>query len=342
MQSFIEPLKQALSRESAVVLVTVIAVDGSVPREPGATLVVTANGTDGTIGGGNLEHSSIRRARDMLVANENHHSENTEQESCQLSLGPGLGQCCGGRVELLFEHISSATGGWVSQMTNGHELKSAGEDKWLFRRLENKAWIIATPGEFQKQVEVDDTQTVFNKACVVNSSSDRHRWFCVPLIKRLPEVQLYGAGHVGQAVVAQLSLMSCRITWIDDREDWLELQPEKTVNRVLTGSPVYEIAESPADACHIVMTHSHAVDFDICHAVLQHGSFSYLGLIGSATKRRTFIKRLGQRGFDESQTDRLCCPIGSLPLESSVPSVIALNLAAELAVRWEQTGTIDC
>ena len=125
MQSFIEPLKQALSRESAVVLVTVIAVDGSVPREPGATLVVTANGTDGTIGGGNLEHSSIERARDMLVSSENHCNE---QQCCQLSLGPGLGQCCGGRVELLFERLRSGSG-WVSQVTTGHEVTPAiGDD----------------------------------------------------------------------------------------------------------------------------------------------------------------------------------------------------------------------
>ena len=352
MNDWFESLQKALSRDSAAVLVTVVAVDGSVPREVGATLVVSVDGTDGTIGGGNLEYSCISQARAMLSVSQksnkktddkkpghkDRNNEHGEQECRQLSLGPSLGQCCGGRVELLFERVGSQTG-WVSELTSGHglaELDNCDSEKWLFRQLDNNAAIIATPEDFQKQVSISDKQTdLFARPGAFTSTGDDNRWFCMRLREKVPTVSVYGAGHVGQAVVAQLSLMACKITWLDHREDWLELQPDLMVNRVLTDSPEDEISKTPADACHVVMTHSHAIDFDICHAVLKHGHFSYLGLIGSETKRRTFTNRLKHRGHDDDLTDRMRCPIGNLQLESSLPSVIALNLAAELAFLWQ-------
>ena len=109
MNDWFESLQKALSRDSATVLVTVVAVDGSVPREVGATLVVSVDGTDGTIGGGNLEYSCISQARAMLSVSQKSNkktddknpghkdrsNEPGEQECRQLSLGPSLGQCCG-------------------------------------------------------------------------------------------------------------------------------------------------------------------------------------------------------------------------------------------------------
>ena len=346
MRDWFEPLIKVLSRDSTAVLVTVIAVDGSVPREPGAALVVSVDGIYGTIGGGNLEHSSIKRARSMLASDVNRISAEGEQECHQLSLGPSLGQCCGGRVELLFERVSSDTS-WISELTMGHEASEYSEskpEKWLCRNLDNKTAIIATPELFHSQVPVSNSQisTLKKKASLVTSGFDNSRWFCTPLNERVPSVQVYGAGHVGQAVVRQLSLLSCRIAWLDHREDWLELQTDLQVNRVLTDSPEDEIAKSPFNTCHIVMTHSHNVDFDICHAILKQGDFGYLGLIGSATKRRTFTKRLKQRGHNDDLIGRMNCPIGNLQLKSSVPSVIALNLAAELTSLWEQAVTPEC
>ena len=234
---------------------------------------------------------------------------------------------------------------WFTELTAGHNFSELGgykNEKWLFRQLDSTAAIVATPDVFQKRELVSGKQTGLPiKAGVITSARDNSRWFCMPLIERVPMVWIYGAGHVGQAVVRQLSLMACHITWLDHREDWLELQPELSINRVLTDSPLDEIAKSPANACHVVMTHSHAIDFDICHALLKLGHFEYLGLIGSESKRRTFTKRLRRRGHDDDLTDRMHCPIGNLQLESSVPSVVALSLAAELAVLWEQTGTIE-
>ena len=78
------------------------------------------------------------------------------------------------------------------------------------------------------------------------------------------------------------------------------------------------------------MTHSHALDEDICLEVLRRGDFAFLGLIGSATKRRCFVHRLQQRGADEAALERLVCPVGLAGIRGKQPATIALSLAAQL------------
>jgi len=321
-------------------------VEGSAPREVGATVAVTVDRTFGTIGGGNLEHSAITTAREMLARQSESIDGGSvigEQACLQMALGPSLGQCCGGKVELLFERVSERTQ-WVNELTTGHGLSDqvlSDNRNWLCRNLNHREGFIAKRDIFQQQFLSVPENNLNSEPALVTSSNDGNRWFCMPLYNRQPLVYVYGAGHVGQAVVAQLNLLSCRIIWIDHREDWLQLQPDLFAERVQTDSPEDETLTAATDACHVVMTHSHAVDFDICHSVLKHGQFGWLGLIGSETKRRTFIKRLQQRGIDAELINRLHCPIGNLQLESSVPAVIALNLAVELASLWEQTATIS-
>lgn len=89
-----------LSKENqGFVLITVLKVAGSAPREVGAKMVISHNDTFDTIGGGNLEYQATARARALLDEGER------AVFSESFSLGRDLTQCCGGSVELLFEHI---------------------------------------------------------------------------------------------------------------------------------------------------------------------------------------------------------------------------------------------
>ncbi|TKW67390.1 MAG: xanthine dehydrogenase accessory protein XdhC [Paracoccus denitrificans] len=72
---------------------------GSTPREIGAEMMVSADDTTGTIGGGRLEYDAIARARAMLASGE-------DLAKMQITLGPVSGQCCGGRVELTFDRAA--------------------------------------------------------------------------------------------------------------------------------------------------------------------------------------------------------------------------------------------
>lgn len=327
MADWFETLKTVIRNDHAAVLVTVIAVDGSAPREVGASLIVSTAETKGTIGGGNLEHTSIAHAVAMLNGND-------VRVYRREHLGPGLGQCCGGRVELLFEQVTAKTE-WYQSLTLSHGSELI--DHWLCRRVDGVESLVVSQDELSRHFNAAASGRV---AFLNKSVKDSSLWFCAPLATELPSVWVYGAGHVGQAVISQLSLLPCVVSLLDHREDWLERQPDLNISRVLTDSPEDEIPAATADTCHVVMTHSHTLDFDICHAILKQGGFSWLGLIGSATKRQTFINRLMQRGFDEAALTRLRCPIGSMSIRSSLPSVVALNLAAELTTHWDRTGTL--
>jgi xanthine dehydrogenase accessory factor len=85
-------------------LVTVHAVQGSVPREPGAWMAVFADRVAGTIGGGHLEFDAIAQARALL----RQQGGNVAPQVRRYPLGPSLGQCCGGVVQLRFEPATAA------------------------------------------------------------------------------------------------------------------------------------------------------------------------------------------------------------------------------------------
>ncbi len=330
MPDWFELLTAAIQSDDKAVLVTVVAVDGSVPREVGAGLVISANGHSGTVGGGNLEFTCIRDAHEMLARNH--------VRTCkQISLGPALGQCCGGRVEMLFELVDFQTD-WYIELTASHH---SPDSRWLCRSLESSDSLIAAKDALARLLPsgTDSSHELKNTDALV-VRNDNERWLIQSLFIPKPSVWVYGAGHVGQAVVSQLCLLECQVTLLDHREEWQCLQPNLDITRILTDVPQEDSVDAPVDAAHVVMTHSHSVDFEICHALLKRGQFGWLGLIGSNTKRQTFINRLKQRGVSECVIERLRCPIGGLQLESSRPALISLNLAAELALHWEQAGKI--
>ncbi len=100
-------------------------------------------------------------------------------------------------------------------------------------------------------------------------------------------------------------------------------------------NPAAEIADAPPGSFALVMTHSHALDLEIIDAVLRSPSFAYAGLIGSATKRARFSKRLREAGIAESRIEELVCPIGIPSIKSKHPSAIAAATAVQLLERDE-------
>ncbi len=148
----------------------------------------------------------------------------------------------------------------------------------------------------------------------------------------LPLVMLFGAGHVGRALAPALAPLPFRVRWLDGRPGQFEEIAAEGVEIVLTERPLSEIAAAPPGAFYVVMSHSHALDFEICAAVLQRGDFAYLGLIGSRSKRMSFLKGFRELGVPEAAIARLVCPIGGT-LKDKRPPVIAALVAAELITR---------
>jgi len=250
-----------LAAGQAGVVVEVVKTAGSVPREAGTRMLVSATQAIGTLGGGHLELLAIANARTLLAQ-----VPGFEPVDRHYPLGPALGQCCGGAVTLRFARLAHAA---------------------------VRAWPLAAP-----------------------------RFL----------LQLYGAGHVGRAIVQLLAGIPCQVQWIDERED--EFPADATlpphIEKVCVAPVEAEVDIAPANACYLVLTHRHDLDMRIAEAILRRGDFRYLGLIGSRTKRARFLHRYEERGIPAATLGRMTCPIGVPGIEGKEPEVIAVAVVAQL------------
>lgn len=158
------------------------------------------------------------------------------------------------------------------------------------------------------------------------------RW---PRCELLFHLHLYGAGHVGRAIVQALAPLPVHVTWIDEREDEFAAaaQAASTQAQIRTlciDTLEAEVRHAPAGALYLVLTHQHDLDLRITEAILRRGDFAYLGLIGSRTKRARFVHRLTERGLASQAIERLTCPIGVPGIEGKEPEVIAAAVVAQL------------
>ncbi len=152
-------------------------------------------------------------------------------------------------------------------------------------------------------------------------------------------VMLFGAGHVAQALAPMLCAIGANVVWIDNREgafEWGNHIKSANIETITTDAPEAEIANAPSGTYFIVMTHSHALDQVITHAMLQRDDASFYGLIGSKTKRKLFDNRLSMRGFSQSALGNLTCPLGIEGINSKEPAAIALAITAQIQQRKEQ------
>lgn len=154
--------------------------------------------------------------------------------------------------------------------------------------------------------------------------------------RRLP-VALFGGGHVGRALITVFAPLPFEVTWIDSRD---EVFPEDAPDNVRCehSSPVHTAV--PGLAAHsqvLIMSFSHAEDLEVVAACLrrmrEQDDLAFIGLIGSATKWASFQSRLRERGFSQTELDRITCPIGLPGIRSKAPEIIAASVAAQLLQR---------
>ncbi len=315
MRAWLKPLEEILARGEAAMLVHLAELKGSAPREAGATMLVTESATIDTIGGGEMERTAIQKARELL--------QKGGAAFLKLSLGPDLNQCCGGSVTIAFEPFAPADLAWLRKL-----IRAAEEPTPVLRTL-----TIDAGGNFRR-----DWMTGAGEGPDHDVTIERER---IEIRERInPERQalwLFGAGHVGRRVAPALAPLGFALTWVDGRAAQFPEPPLEGIRQLALAMPELAVDEAPPGTVFLVMTHSHPLDEAICEAILRRGDFAYLGLIGSATKRARFVKRLGEAGIPADDLKRLVCPIGIADIESKEPAAIAASVAADLLIRRERS-----
>ncbi len=292
----LEALREAVKTHGKVTRVVIAAIKGSSPREVGAAMLVWQGGQSGTIGGGTLEYQAAEAARSQPVP-------------CRLTqhaLGPDLGQCCGGAVSLLTEVYDLDA---LNALDDTIIARSASSTEMPFsvKRLIAQA---------RGQGTVPQPQLLDG-------------WMVEPVHKPTRKLWIWGAGHVGRALVDVLSpLPELAITWVDTGPERFPDHVPACVTAVPVAKPAELVRHAPCDAEHLVLTYSHNLDLELCNRLLTHG-FGFAGLIGSATKWARFRSRLAALGHAPERIGRITCPIGD-PGLGKHPQMIAVGVAAQL------------
>lgn len=347
----LKQLEAHLRLGKVAVRVSVARARGSVPREAGAFMIVTDNDLAGTIGGGHLEYRAIGMAREMLAGFKA--ATSVPQRRARLEafpLGAELAQCCGGNVTLLFEWMSPEIDlDWIgaalrladtdqavvidlnvnadgqvarSLKTLPRPEEAAPDAHGVRARSDDESPQAdgrpAVPGRLAPRVRLERHGEAFRYAEVIRNE-DTPLW-------------LYGAGHVGQALVRVLTDTPFAIRWFDERLDpWPRPKDcDPPIERPPDAAALARAA--PEGSFHLVMTHSHDLDYRIVRSLLLDGRFGWLGLIGSETKATCFRIRLARDGVADAQIARLVSPIGLEALHGTgkAPAVIAVAVAAQL------------
>jgi xanthine dehydrogenase accessory factor len=149
-------------------------------------------------------------------------------------------------------------------------------------------------------------------------------------IARRPHVYIFGAGHVGNALAMALSHVPLRTVLVDTREHELSAADVPGIETCLTAMPEAVVRDAPPGSAFVVLTHDHALDFLIATEALGREDASYVGMIGSKTKRATFKNWLSREVNRPELFERLVCPIGGTVVKDKRPPVIAALAAAEI------------
>lgn len=155
-----------------------------------------------------------------------------------------------------------------------------------------------------------------------------------PMGQPQAHIAVFGAGHVGRALVPLLASLPCKVHWIDSRENEFPEQIPSGVNKIVNDEVVDEVENMPPGSYYIVMTHNHQLDLELTAAILKRNDFAYYGLIGSQTKRVKFEHRLRDRGFSPEVMQKMRCPMGIAEVKGKLPVEIAISIAGEVIATY--------
>jgi xanthine dehydrogenase accessory factor len=225
-------------------------------------------------------------------------------------LGPDMRQCCGGTLEIMLQPIDASASLWLQKARD--KQRTGTQVNVLFNKT-----------------HTDIPPSVIDHGKPSTVSADAV--YILPLADHRPALALFGAGHVGRALCTMASQLPLRLSVFDSRKDQCAQVPASPNIDVHTPHDLLPIAQDLRhhDAA-LVMTHSHALDYELCRILLTNTALRYTGLIGSQAKAQRFRKALKKDGLTDTQIARLTSPIGAGAAAGKEPGVIALGVLPEI------------
>ncbi|GAA4380913.1 XdhC/CoxI family protein [Hymenobacter koreensis] len=359
LQRLLTAYDQYRAAGRACALATVVEVQGSAYRRPGARMLVTDDGQlTGAISGGCLEGDARQRARQALQRRQPAlvTYDTSDEDDPRHGLGPG----CQGVVHILLEpldfqdannplellrdfaqHPEPAVLATVFRCAAGQAVADLGQRLLLMPDGQVRGSALDNP-DLTAHLRRDATQALTQDQSLLreypSASGGTVRVFLEVLRPPL-RLTVYGAGNDAQPLVRLAASLGWHVTVVDGRPRQAapERFPEAAGVRVV---PLAEVPALPLTADYaLLLSHNFAYDLAVLQRLLEAPT-PYIGLLGPRTKAARLLEELSQDMPDaESQlNDRLYSPVG-LNLGAETPEEIALSIVAEIqAVRQGRAG----
>ena len=327
MRTFYRRFAQTLAAGHDVVLVAVTASSGSVPRGSGARMLVTARGRlCGTIGGGAVEHRCEELAQEVLRSR----SSSAQRFRLYPNDVADLGMICGGAVEAFFRFFPGHDEKTLALLDTIETCFLRWEPFWTVFRMDDGATGIysAATGPMGLSLPQEVLDALPQKPTRIETPQGDY--YCEQIL--CPgKVYLFGGGHVSQALAPVLERVRFRCVVVEDRPEFLtpDLFPEQTERILTPGNDLSPVVPRIGPEDYIcIMTRGHVNDFEVQRQVMKTPA-RYIGVIGSARKKKSVWERLMACGYTEKDFENVVSPIG-LDIASETPDEIAISIAAQL------------
>lgn len=328
-------------------LATVVHVEGSSYRRPGARMLIEDDGQlTGAISGGCLEGDALRKALLVMTEKRSRLVTYDTMDDDDAKFGVGLG--CNGIIQVLIEPINdSDPNNPIQYLKAINEKRQQGVLVTLFSLKDKKdpqygtCLLLKDDGSFIDHVPVlkDVLMADANEALINQGSSfknyvseDHDLTAFIEVIKPPVAVIIIGAGNDVIPVVDMADILGWEATVIDGRANYAKKERFVSACSVLVSKPEKALEQIAIDehTVFLLMTHNYNYDKAMLVQLLQR-KVSYIGMLGPKKKRERILNELKDEGenFTDQQLSALHSPVG-LDIGAETSEEIALSILAEI------------
>jgi xanthine dehydrogenase accessory factor len=329
-----------LNAGSPLVLISIMSIQGSTPRQGGTKMVVGTDGQSyGTIGGSLLEAAAIGESQDILL------TAKSKMLSYELTgkdaTSPGM--ICGGKAELLLEYIPASaenrefSNQWYNAILLGKEFYILTHFKGAGDTLQVLGHAILHPDNNMtgnNSLSASDIEKLKPELHNISSTSVlilNDTRIMVDRVRKLKTLYCFGAGHVAVPTAHLAALVGFRVVVLDDRPEFASVERFPDADKICVVSDfnhAFDGLEIDNDSYIVIVTRGHQYDRAVLEQSLKTLA-GYIGMISSRRKRDAIYEALMVDGVTKEQLEQVHSPIG-INIGGETPEEIALSIMAEL------------
>jgi xanthine dehydrogenase accessory factor len=346
LQQIIQAYEKSKTMNQRSALATVVKVDGSAYRRPGARMLVTEDGQlTGAISGGCLEGDALRKAQSVIFQQQSMIVTYDTTDEDDQKFGVGLG--CNGIIQVLIEPIdlndknnpvellkTALENRQSSILVTVFSLRNSRSEQVGTKILKKADVLHGSPEKIDEKL-LNSIQTEFTYINDIQSNRIKNYpeledvFVFYESIKPPVQLFLFGAGNDTIPLTKMAGILGWQIHVMDGRKNHATYERFPDASAIAIGSPsdVVQHIESDSNSVALLMTHNFEYELEVLEQLLPH-NLPYIGILGPKKKTEKLISRLSEKGIHIS-TENIFAPTG-LNLGAEGSEEIALAVLAEI------------